>query len=101
MGFVYMNIVISVAEGFKNISEPVKCRLEEIMTASDHIFIGDGAGGASEIQEYLHEKAYENVTVFFYGFGEAQNNAGSWETKSICRSSSERVGEKLMGFSWL
>lgn len=59
----------------------IKARLDKIIVSAHDVVVGDANGADKAIQKYLHESAYENVTVF--SAGEPRNNLGLWPTRKI------------------
>ncbi|WP_035769928.1 hypothetical protein [Butyrivibrio sp. NC2002] len=71
-------------EGQWLLPEPVRKRLDELVSDEEDILIGDCPGVDSYVQEYLNISGYKKVTVYVSGSkGRTHNNAGRWEEKDF------------------
>jgi hypothetical protein len=60
----------------------VQERLERIIDKKLPVLVGDANGADRLVQEYLSERAYDNVEVFCME-GLCRNNIGGWNTRTI------------------
>ena len=65
-----------------NIGDDVKSDLLSFMNCGHDILIGDCMGADLQIQKFLFENGYLNVTVYYSG-DRARVNLGNWKTKFI------------------
>jgi hypothetical protein len=77
-----MKVFISGSISKKTLSKNAIAYLEEIVERNRTILIGDAYGVDKFVQQYLHERNYQNVVVYFSG-EELRNNIGNWQTKQI------------------
>jgi probable addiction module antidote protein len=71
----------------------VKERLENVISNGHHVIVGDANGADKAVQKYLHDAAYDKVTVFCSG-DSYRNNLGQWETRHI------QTAKNLKGFQF-
>jgi len=57
-------------------------RLENLISSNLNVIVGDSKGVDSSIQEYFHQNAFKNITVYFVGDG-PRNNIGYSPTKYV------------------
>lgn len=61
---------------------PIREKLDEFMEDDTEIIIGDCMGIDADVQRYLNDNGYRNVTVYVAGRNRpARNNEGKWEEK--------------------
>lgn len=84
-----MKIFIGGSRGIKTIDEKVEEYLQSIYKNGHFVIIGDACGADYLVQEYFHNRAYENVTVFACE-GKARNNAGAWQVENVAVKSEEK-----------
>ncbi|HTD32278.1 MAG TPA: addiction module antidote protein [Candidatus Elarobacter sp.] len=60
----------------------VKKRLDNVITSRHRVVVGDANGADKAVQKYLHEAAYNNVTVFCSGKA-SRNNIGQWKMHPV------------------
>ena len=58
--------------------------LDSFIESGEHFLIGDCHGADLSLQNYLHSKNYEKVTVFCSG-EKCRFNVGGWEVRHISR----------------
>jgi probable addiction module antidote protein len=59
-----------------------KKRLENVINSGHRVIVGDANGADKAVQKYLHDAAYDKVTVFCSG-DQYRNNLGQWETHNV------------------
>lgn len=64
----------------KNISGILKNEIDNIIKSNSKIIIGDAPGADTQVQKYLSNKKYKNVTVYTTDEN-ARNNIGNWNVK--------------------
>jgi PDZ domain-containing secreted protein len=77
-----MQIFISGSISIKALDTEVTCLLDSIMADGQTVLIGDAFGVDKLVQQYLFERNYQFVTVYFSG-AKVRNNIGGWQTKQI------------------
>ena len=77
-----MKVFISGSISKKTLSKNAIAYLEEIVERNRTILIGDAYGVDRAVQQYLFERDYQNVTVYFSG-EKPRNNIGNWQTRQI------------------
>jgi probable addiction module antidote protein len=60
----------------------VKKRLDNVISSGHRVIVGDANGADKAVQKYLHDAAYDKVTVFCSG-DQSRNNLGQWETHNV------------------
>ncbi len=75
-------IFISGSMRIKNIDNAVINRINNIISSGYKIIIGDADGVDSSIQNYLHSKGVESVTVYCTGT-RPRNNIGNWNINRV------------------
>ena len=75
-------IFLSGSRHITKLSESVRQRISNMIQHGFDLVIGDADGADRAMQDYLAERAYPNVTVFFAG-ARCRNNAGQWHTLAI------------------
>jgi hypothetical protein len=66
--------------GSRNVSRlplEVKTRLDNVVSCGHQVIIGDANGADKAVQKHLHERHYNNVTVYCSG-ETPRNNLGTW-----------------------
>jgi hypothetical protein len=77
-----MKVFISGSISKKTLSKNAIEYMEQITEGNRTILIGDAHGVDRAVQQYLSEKNYKNVIVYFSG-KEIRNNIGNWQTRQI------------------
>lgn len=70
----------------------VRQRLDNIISRSFSILVGDANGADKAVQLYLHRKNYQNVEVFCTE-GTCRNNIGNWTLRAVAPTTRERNAE--------
>ena len=89
-----MKVVISGSRSIRSLSKPVKSRLEKIISLDAEILIGDAPGVDALVMDYLVEKKYSKVTVWFTGSQPRNYRDSSWSVRRIKGSYEDR--DRLM-----
>lgn len=76
-----------------HLSAPIRERLDRIIEKRLPVLIGDANGADKAIQQYLHNRSYQNVRVFCSG-NYCRNNVGRWK---LCEISTD-VGDRGVDF---
>jgi hypothetical protein len=71
------------------LSTPIRERLDRIIEKGLPVLIGDANGADKAIQQYLHNRSYQNVKVFCSG-DICRNNVGRWQLRKISANSGDR-----------
>jgi len=77
-----MKVFIAGARSVSALSEPVKIRLNNILSKNYTVIVGDASGVDSAVQKYFSDLSYQNVIVYA-SEGKARNNIGSWEVYKV------------------
>jgi len=77
-----MKVFISGSISINKLSALAADKIDNIINKNLTIIIGDAKGIDLQVQKYLYEKNYNNITVYIVG-PEARNNVGNWEIKKI------------------
>lgn len=78
-----MNTVfIGGSRRISHLPEAVIERINNIIDGNFTILIGDANGADKSVQQFLTDKQYRNVIVFYTGFT-CRNNTGQWTTRTI------------------
>ena len=75
-------VFISGSISIKSLDEEQRTVIERVVESNHTILIGDAYGVDKAVQQYLTEKDYRSVIVYFSG-EKARNNIGNWQTKQI------------------
>lgn len=75
-------VFLSGSRKVSRLSLDVKRRLDNIISCEFEVVTGDANGADKAMQQYLAEKRYENVKVYFVG-GAPRNNIGCWKQERI------------------
>ena len=79
-------IFISGSRKVKHLPLAVRERLDNIIEGKHQVVIGDAYGADTLVQNYLKEKTYKDVKVYFSASNVPvgpRNNMGNWETKQV------------------
>jgi probable addiction module antidote protein len=60
----------------------VRHRLDNVISSGHCVIVGDADGADKAVQKYLHDAAYDKVTVFCSG-DNFRNNIGHWQTRNV------------------
>jgi hypothetical protein len=66
-----------------------KVRLDNVISSSFNVLVGDANGIDKAVQAYLLKLEYEKVTIFYSG-SRCRNNLGSWSTHAVKASPGEK-----------
>ena len=77
-----MKVFISGSISTKSLSKNAIFYLSQIVEGAHTILIGDAHGVDKAVQQYLSDRNYQNVIVYFSG-ETIRNNIGAWQTKQI------------------
>jgi hypothetical protein len=77
-----MNVFISGSMSISKLPEEATVKLDNIIEKEINVLIGDANGVDLQVQKYLQEKNYSNVTIYYNG-NKIRNNIGHWKTKFI------------------
>lgn len=86
-------VFLSGSRSINDLDAYIRIYVCRIIEENVNILIGDANGVDKELQKFLHEKNYSNVTVFHSG-SNCRNNVGNWETHEV------DVNPKLKGRSF-
>lgn len=75
--------------------DPVCARLKNMIDEEYHILIGDANGVDKMVQDYLRQRGYKKVTVYYSGDRLRNKADDSWDTKHI---PIDATGKKLNGY---
>ncbi|HTS70229.1 MAG TPA: hypothetical protein VMO17_14710 [Terriglobia bacterium] len=75
-------VFIGGSSRVSRLDEKIKSRLDEIIRKQLPVVIGDANGADKAVQDYFHQRAYEQVEVFCME-GHCRNNAGNWRIRSV------------------
>lgn len=75
-------VFIGGSRRINRIEDPVRRRLDRIITQRIAVVIGDANGADRVVQRYLHERAYNRVQVFSSS-ERPRNNIGGWPIQVI------------------
>lgn len=75
-------VFISGSRKLLFLEEPIKRRLNNIISNGFSVIVGDANGIDKSVQSYLNEKGYRNVEVFCMDIG-CRNNIGNWHKRII------------------
>lgn len=78
-----MKIVISGSRSISRLSESVKSRLDKIISLDADILIGDAPGVDALVMDYLVQKKYSKVTVWFIGREPRNYRDSSWSVQAV------------------
>ena len=77
-----MKVFIGGSRRVSRLDKQVKGRLDEIIRKQLPVIIGDANGADRAVQDYFHQRAYEQVEVFCTE-GRCRNNAGNWKIRAV------------------
>jgi hypothetical protein len=77
-----MKVFISGSIGIRTLNEQAVYCLDAIMNSRHTVLIGDAFGADKAVQQYLFQRDYHPVTVYYSG-DKVRNNIGSWQMKQI------------------
>ncbi len=77
-----MKVFVGGSRQMGRLNKEIRQRLDNIMTNSFTILVGDANGVDKAVQKHCADKHYGNVTVFCAG-NSCRNNLGSWETRHV------------------
>ncbi|HMD83438.1 MAG TPA: hypothetical protein VKO18_01915 [Terriglobia bacterium] len=77
-----MKVFIGGSRRVSRLDERVKGRLDEIIRKQLPVIIGDANGADRAVQDYFHQRAYEQVEVFCTE-GRCRNNVGNWRIRPV------------------
>lgn len=75
-------VFIGGSRHVSRLSEQAKERLRNVIELKAHVLVGDANGADKAAQKFLHQEAYQHVTVFCSG-DTCRNNVGEWPTRNI------------------
>jgi hypothetical protein len=87
------SVFIGGSIGFRHLPTSVYSRIDNIIKNQFRIYVGDAPGVDVLVQNYLKEKEYKNLTVF-YSFNNnknCRNNVGNWLTHAVPAHSSKSL----------
>jgi hypothetical protein len=77
-----MKIFISGSINIKTLDSQAISLLDSIIANGQTVLIGDAFGVDKLVQQYLFERNYQSVVVYYVG-NRIRNNIGNWQTKRI------------------
>jgi len=77
-----IKVFIGGSRRVSRLDHQVKGRLDEIIRKQLPVIIGDANGADKAVQDYFHQRAYEQVEVFCTE-GRCRNNAGNWRIRPV------------------
>jgi hypothetical protein len=89
-----MKVFISGSISINRLSQPAEQMIDRVVDKHLTALIGDAKGADLCVQEYLHEKEYHNIIIYFIG-KKIRNNVGNWQTKEIYDDSGVKRGREL------
>ena len=87
---IFGKVFLGGSKRIGRLPDKVAERLDSFIECGEHFLIGDCHGADLALQNYLHSKNYEKVTVFCSG-DKCRFNVGGWEVRHI------DAGEELDG----
>ena len=84
-----IKVFIGGSRRITELPSSVAARIDNIIEGNFTILVGDASGVDRRVQQYLAEKRYENVLVFYTG-DVCRNNAGNWKTKAVSADAGEK-----------
>lgn len=91
-GTIDKKVFISGSIGVKRIPKDAIDKIDNIIRKNFTIIVGDAKGVDSIVQEYLQEKNYKNVIIYYAG-NRIRNNIGGWSTKQVGKDSRKQGRE--------
>lgn len=79
---IFNKVFLGGSKRIGRIPDKVAARLDSFIESGTHFLIGDCHGADLALQNYLHSKNYEKVTVFCSG-EKCRFNVGGWEVRHI------------------
>ncbi len=77
-----IKVFIGGSRRVARLDEQVKGCLDEIIRKQLPVIVGDASGADRAVQDYFHQRAYEQVEVFCTE-GRCRNNAGNWKIRPV------------------
>lgn len=78
----FKKIFVGGSKRIGRLPDKVVSMLDSLIKSGEHFLIGDCHGADLALQNYLHSKNYEKVTVFCSG-EKCRFNVGNWQEKHI------------------
>tara|TARA_R110001592_G_scaffold339111_1_gene626630 strand:+ start:4595 stop:5155 length:561 start_codon:yes stop_codon:yes gene_type:complete len=75
-------IFLSGSRNIKSLNDEVRTRIQNMMSKSLQIVVGDANGADKAFQKFLKDTSYKDVVVFCSG-SNCRNNLGKWKTQNI------------------
>jgi hypothetical protein len=75
-------IFIAGSMNIKNLDRKIRERIDKIVDSGYSVVVGDADGADTSIQDYLHLKCADQVTVYCSGES-ARNNVGNWPLANV------------------
>ena len=76
-----MTVFIAGSISIKRLSRAATQRLDSIIAKGYEVVVGDAGGVDKAVQQHLHDRQYDGVTV--YCINQPRNNLGAWPVASI------------------
>ena len=89
---IFGKVFLGGSKRIGRLPDKVVSMLDSFIESGEHFLIGDCHGADLALQNYLHSKNYEKVTVFCSG-EKCRFNVGGWEVRHI------EASEELDGIS--
>ena len=77
-----VKVFIAGSRALSRLNDLLRQRLDRIMAERHEVLVGDANGADRAVQQYLAEREYRDVTVYYTG-GRCRNNVGRWTTLSV------------------
>lgn len=91
---IFGKVFLGGSKRIGRLPDKVVGMLDSFIESGEHFLIGDCHGADLALQNYLHSKNYEKVTVFCSG-EKCRFNVGGWEVRHI-DASEDRKKDKVM-----
>lgn len=82
-------VFIGGSRDVSRFNDVIRARLQAILDAGLHVFLGDANGADKAAQHWFTERSYRQVIVFHSG-SSPRNNLGNWETRTIVPKSKKK-----------
>jgi succinyl-CoA synthetase alpha subunit len=86
-----MNVLIAGSRTIDKLPDSAIEKIDRVTDAHCIVLIGDSGGVEEQVQNYLSQKKYAKVIVYYAG-GKIRINAGKWETRVIsCAAAKDKA----------
>lgn len=77
-----MKVVIGGSRAITHLNPEVRNWIQKICNSGGKILVGDANGADKAVQKFLHEIAYQSVTIYCMDTG-CRNNIGAWFSQKV------------------